>query len=453
MRGEPRNTAASGPPRGRPVRGGPGTGLIPRLPRSAWTTLVAHALSAVGTGMTMPFLIVYLHDVRGIAVGTAGLAVSMVGVGALAATMAAGVAIDRFGARAALIGGWSVAAAGTAFIAVAGAPWQAFTAAVLAGMGGAVASPAQDSLLARLAPWARASVFAVRYAITNACTTVGGLLAAVLVSGGRPASFVLLYCLDAGTYVLAAALVACVAVPSLRGVSRSRPAPRRRLGEGYREVAEDRLFRRIWLLTVLLVVAGYTPLFSVFPVYATESARLGPHVVSIAFVANALTVALVQLVALRLLRGCRRTSVIIVACGWWAASSCLALAVGGLGTGLAIAACVLAAVMVGIGETVLSPALLPLVNDLAPEGLSGRYNAAMSLAFTAGFTAGPALAGSMLQYGLGAHLITGLIVMSGVAAFLAHRLAPRLPASANLAARTPPAHATTGDAVSTPGHA
>ncbi|WP_182872840.1 hypothetical protein [Microbispora sp. H10670] len=79
--------------------------LMPRLPRSAWVTLVSHALSAVGTGMTMPFLIVYLHGVRGIAVGTAGLAAATVGVGALMTNLAGGMAIDRFGARAALIGG------------------------------------------------------------------------------------------------------------------------------------------------------------------------------------------------------------------------------------------------------------------------------------------------------------------------------------------------------------
>ncbi|TLP66158.1 MFS transporter [Microbispora triticiradicis] len=413
--------------------------LMPRLPRSAWMTLVSHALSAVGTGMTMPFLIVYLHDVRGIAIGTAGLAAATVGVGALMTNLAGGMAIDRFGARAALIGGWSVAAAGTAFIAVVGAPWQAFAAAALAGVGGAVASPAQDALLARLAPRTRASAFAVRYAITNAGVTAGGLLAAVLVSGGRPASFFLLYCLDAGTYILAAVLVACIAVPPPAEPSRPRPEPRRRLGEGYREVAGDRLFRRIWVLTVLLVLAGYTPLISVFPVYVTESAGLGPHVVSIAFVANALTVALAQLAALRLLRGCRRTSVIIAACGWWATASCLTLATGRLGTGLTIAACVLAAVMVGIGETMLSPALLPMINDLAPEPLSGRYNAATSLAFTVGFTLGPALAGLMLQHGLGAHLIIGSIVMSGLAAILAHRLALRLPASANRMTQAPPA--------------
>ncbi|WP_182883145.1 MFS transporter [Microbispora sp. H10949] len=106
---------------------------------------------------------------------------------------------------------------------------------------------------------------------------------------------------------------------------------------------------------------------------------------------------------------------------------------------MTIAACVLAAVMVGIGETMLSPALLPMINDLAPELLSGRYNAATSLAFTVGFTLGPALAGLMLQHGLGAHLITGSIVMSGLAAILAHRLALRLPASANRMTQAPPA--------------
>jgi MFS family permease len=188
---------------------------------------------------------------------------------------------------------------------------------------------------------------------------------------------------------------------------------------------------------VLLVLAGYVPFIAVFPVYVTESVGLGAHVVSIAFVAKTLTVTLAQLVTLRLVRRRRRTDAIIAVCCCWAAASCLVLVFGRSGGAAAIAAYVSAAVLIGVGETMLSPALLPLANDLATERLRGRYNAATSLAFTAGFTAGPALTGLMLERGLGPQLITALIVMCGLAAFLAHRLSLRLPVSANEITQAP----------------
>jgi MFS family permease len=98
-------------------------GLVPRLPRLAWLVLGGDALSAAGSGLTLPFLLVYLHQARGIT--------------------------DRFGARQALIGGL-VAAAGPSAIAYAQSPWQAFAAAALIGFGAGVIWPSQD---ARLPSW------------------------------------------------------------------------------------------------------------------------------------------------------------------------------------------------------------------------------------------------------------------------------------------------------------
>src|SRR5262249_39370950 len=39
-------------------------GLVPALPRQAWTVLGGDFASAVGSGLTLPFLFVYAHHVR-----------------------------------------------------------------------------------------------------------------------------------------------------------------------------------------------------------------------------------------------------------------------------------------------------------------------------------------------------------------------------------------------------
>src|SRR6202011_3194111 len=69
--------------------------IIPRLPSAAWIVLGGDALSAVGSGLTLPFLLVYLHQVRGLGYGVAGLAVATVAFASLLGNPVGGVEGDR----------------------------------------------------------------------------------------------------------------------------------------------------------------------------------------------------------------------------------------------------------------------------------------------------------------------------------------------------------------------
>ncbi|MGA8296513.1 MAG: hypothetical protein WB770_05675 [Acidimicrobiales bacterium] len=44
-----------------------------RIPRHLRALLAANFVSVLGSGLTMPFLLIYLHQVRGISLGIAGL--------------------------------------------------------------------------------------------------------------------------------------------------------------------------------------------------------------------------------------------------------------------------------------------------------------------------------------------------------------------------------------------
>jgi MFS family permease len=85
----------------------------------------------------------------------------------------------------------------------------------------------------------------------------------------------------------------------------------------------------------------------------------------------------------------------------------------------------------GVGETMLSPSLAPLVNGLAPDHLRGRYNAASTMAWTTGFALGPALAGGALRAGFGSALFAALLVACGLLSAAAIRLERHLPDAAN----------------------
>ena len=47
--------------------------LDPRLPRSVWLLNTGGLLNALGTGIAYPFVVIYLHNVRGFSLAISGL--------------------------------------------------------------------------------------------------------------------------------------------------------------------------------------------------------------------------------------------------------------------------------------------------------------------------------------------------------------------------------------------
>jgi hypothetical protein len=136
--------------------------LIPELPPRAWTVLAGDACSAFGSGLVLPFLIVYLRDVRRISVDTAGLIVATVAVVSLAAGPAAGWLVDRVGSRRALLSSLVLSAFGSVAIAGIHSVPQAFAASALFGLGIVFLWPASHSLLMSVVtPAQRSSVLSV----------------------------------------------------------------------------------------------------------------------------------------------------------------------------------------------------------------------------------------------------------------------------------------------------
>lgn len=409
-------------------------GVIPILPRNAWLVLGGDTLSAVGTGLTLPFLLVYLHRVHGFSLGLAGVAVAMGAVASLAGNPLGGWLADRIGPRATLCLGLAAAGAGAAGLAGMSTPWHGFAASGLTGFGVAVAWPAQDALLARLVDEdKRPAAYGLRHATLNLGLGSGSVLAALLLDPDVPASFATLYWLDAATFLLAIPVILSVAVPP------PAPTPPSRAATGYLAVAHDRTFVRLWVLIAILITVGYGQFSSAFPAFATGPGGLDPRALSLAFAANTVTVVLAQLVALKLIAGWRRTRALMVVCGMWATTWLIVLVAGPLGGASAALLFALAAVVFGLGETLLAPTVPALVNDLAPEHLRGRYNGAATLAYTTGFVMGPLLAGFMLDRQWGGLWFVLLIAVCAGSAVLVRRLENRLPEPVNRVAGTAPA--------------
>ena len=163
------------------------TPLIPALPRPARVVLGGDFISAVGSGLTLPCLFIYAHQVRELSDGVAGLVVATIALASLAGNPLGGAMADRWTPRRVLMTGLTVAAAGSVALAAARSAAALFGAAALLGLGVAMSWPAQDALLASLAgPAGRSAVFSIRHASMNAGLGLGALGAAAVVSVTRP---------------------------------------------------------------------------------------------------------------------------------------------------------------------------------------------------------------------------------------------------------------------------
>jgi MFS family permease len=402
--------------------------LIPQLPRAAATVLAGDTLSALGSGMSLPFMLVYLHQVRGIDVATAALALSTIALASFVGNPVGGFLSDRVGPRPALLVGLVFSAAGAATLGWVTCAPVAFLAAALLGLGNSIAWPAFDALLATVVtPAQRSAAFAVRHATLNAGIAIGAVIAGLIVDPGRPTTFQVVYLIDAATFLLFIPLLLLVPVPG----GPVAPAAEHG-GTNFRAVLQDRLFLSVAGLSALVVMIGFGQYHAAFPGWATRDHGIPVSALGICFAANAAAVVVLQLPVLRALVGRTRTTAISVACTSWAFGWTLALVSGHAGSGWpAIGGFVAAMVTFGLAETALAPTLTAIVNDLAPEALRGRYNAVSALGWTTGFFAGPALSGLAFGTHHGTVLMALLIGTSLLGALWATRLARHLPASAN----------------------
>lgn len=405
--------------------------LVPQLPSRAWKVLAGDVVASVGTGLVLPFMVVYLRDVRGFHVQTAALVLSLLAITGLVVGAPLGSLIDRLGSRRTMIASLLLCAVASATFSQVSEPWQAFTAAAFLGIGFAGLWPATHSLLSSIVGAEhRSSVFSVHYATLNLGIGIGGITGGLLANVSSPGTFELLYGLDALSWLVFAVVLLKMRDVGNR-VERSDEDEEIAAG-GYRAVLRDRNFVRLFVTMTLLVTIGYAQLESGFPAYATGEGGISTAALGMSFAANTFSIVLAQLVVLKLMRGKRRTRGLMGICVLWAVAWSLVVVVGRFDGGLVKnAGFALVMVVFGLGECLVSPTVPAMLNDLAPDALRGRYNAAYSFTFSAGHIVGPALAGAFLGRGLGDQWFVLLAVLSLAAIGLVRNLERHVPEEAN----------------------
>jgi MFS family permease len=392
------------------------------LPRQLWVVQAGIFLNYLGWGCVMPFEVVYLHDGRGFSLGVAGLVVGVVTGLAVVAAPFSGPVIDRIGSRAVAAVSLCALGAGFAGLAFAQTPLQAFVSAAAAGIGNGGLQPSQSALVASLAPRElRHRASAVSRVASNLGVGLGGVLGGIVAARGLN-GFVALFLVNALTYVLYAVIL-------LVGVREdARPEP---IAGGYRVVLRDRAFVRLAAINVAVIAVGWGVFSWIVPAYALGEIGVSTQVIGLMVLANALTVVLVQIPAAKAAEGHRRAATMSVGALTFVVACLVVVGAGLVDARVAAVALLAAAIVVGVGECLHTTVLMPLVADLAPAALRGRYMAVTGLSWWLGLALAPTLAAQLLSVSPPATMLVSALV-AGVAAVSALALDRELPAAIRL---------------------
>lgn len=403
------------------------------LPREGKLLLSVVAFEFVGTGLVLPFWVVYLHEMRGYSLDVVGVLLAVMAAAGVVAAPPAGMLIDRAGARVAMMVVLVSAILGQTLVAFADDLALTTLAIVLIGTGFGMGWPTAQALISSVVPSEiRARYFGINFSLLNLGIGIGGIAGGFIADVDDLSTFQWLYVGDALSYLPSLFLML---VP-LRHIGRPVAAPAS--DEGGTQVSYLQVLRApaMGTVTALMFVSafvGYSQLNAGMPAYSRAVSEVSTRGLGFAFAANTLVIVLLQLVVLQRIEGHRRTRVIVAMSVLWAVSWGL-LGASGISPGtttatLFVAAC---ASVFALGETLLQPTMPAIVNDLAPDHLRGRYNALTAGSFQAAAVLGPVVAGFLIDRDLHLEYLGLLVLGCALTAWLSVvRLEPQLSAVAN----------------------
>lgn len=382
--------------------------------------LAGALFNSLGSGLTLPILIVYLNQVRGFSLTAASLILSWMAITGLAFSPISGHLVDKFGPRRIMLIAILIEALATVSWAFVNSINEALLVGALSSLGHAAIWPTQTTMMARMVNKEfRAKFFGLQFMMLNLGLGLGGIFSSLIVSIDDPASFTRLYVLDAITYLIFFGFIY-----TLRGIGDQIEKTQAEIDNdgGYRQVIADHVFMRLAVAKLLLVTFGYASLDAGLPTLLTLFGELSVKALGPIWAVNTGVIVLGQIFVLNRLNGRSRVQLMSAISLIWSGAWVI------IGVSVSLdptATFALAATGVGIfaiGEMIWSSVGPSLTNELAPEHMRGRYNSVDGLIWVFAGAIGPALSGIMLQFELIAIWIGIIVTGQLVAGFLVLRL-------------------------------
>jgi MFS family permease len=394
------------------------------LPADVWLLFATTLVNRTGT-MALPFLVLYLTQHMGLAAGTAGLALTVYGVGSLVSAPLAGRLSDRMGAlrvmELSLLGSGALLLCFPLASGLTGVLALTFAWAVV---GEAIRPASLAALTETTRPEQRRAAVALNRLAVNLGMSVGPAVGGFLAMLSFPALFLV----DGATSIAAGIVLAVasrrmVALRAARGIAAPQRAATPRLGPGVRS---DRRFL-VFLFGAFLVGIIFFQHTGAMPVFLVRDLGLPSTFFGLLFVVNTVLIVLLEVpLNLAMVRWPHASTVSLgcVLCG---------IGFGAMAFTTEAWQLVLTVVVWSFGEMMVFPASAAYVADAAPESRRGEYMGAYTMAFGLAFAVGPWL-GTVVMDRAGSGVLWSLMFVLGAAAALVMGRAAVLPGEPRAAA-------------------
>jgi MFS family permease len=370
-------------------------------------------LNAIGGGMTLSLLLVYLHDMRGFTNTFGGLLLSWGALVGLVSSAPMGALVDRIGPKKVMVGGLILNSFSAFSLAFVTTHLQVILVVTAINFAGQAIWPSQSVILTRVTPEEnRSKIFGLNFMLLNLGLGLGGLIGSLIIQTGSLRSFQWMYWIDGATFFLYLAIILSL---HGEGVNKYEPQPHEPKQGTYRDLLKIRPLMLLGTGGIILFTFGYGVIQAGIPIFATQFLGLSPKWLGLIFGVNTMAIFTLQPLVMRILERYSKYNALIAIGIIWSASwifvgisPLLPLVASG------IALCV-SQLIFAVGEMVQAPVIPTLANELAPENIRGRANAFMSLQWSISGVAGPAITGLIL----GADKPTLWVVSMFIGSFLA----------------------------------
>lgn len=411
-----------------------GHGLLPAGAGKHKRLLAALVIDALGSGLFIPFSLLFFVATTPLPLSTIGVALSVAALVRIPATFAAGGLSDRIGARRAVAIAQLAQGAGFLNYLFVSSTWHLIVAALLVQIGNSIFWVAYQALVADVAGTAgREQWFALATAIRTAGWAVGGVVAGVLVAVGGRNGYLTVAAADAASFLLAAALV-------WRPIGERTPAPPEPAPpaedepSGWATVLHDRPF-----LGFVAANLGLTLLSLAFavglPVFLVHTVSMPTWTPGVALAINAVLGTLGTPLIVRRITGRSRRGVLLGSQAVIAVGLAVVLAIAALPFAVGLPLAVVGVVLVTGCEVMQGSVVPAVVTEASTPRTVGRYMSAYQLTFALCDIITPLLVTSTLRHGAAAlwlPLIAIALLDMPLLAAVARRLRPlRLPVGAS----------------------
>ena len=376
-------------------------------------------VTCFAAGLTLSLYVVYLHNVLHFSTGFSTLLLATCALAGLLSSPLWGSLTDKVGPVKVLLASGVCSAGALTFWAQI----HSERGAIFAGLGLAIFAGAGwgpgGTLLVRLVdPEHRQRAYGFNFMLVNFGMGSGGLVSALVVDLHHPASFRWLYLGNAIVSLIGGGVYATLWRYGHVQVheEHSRSAQAR---DGWAHVVRDRRLVHYVIGSITLMLGGYAAVDAGLSLFVVNNLHLSVHVIGIFLFVDTTVIVVAQLFVINFIEGRSRTRVLAVVGASWFVFWIVLGASLALPALFAIIAISLAMVIFALGETLLSPVGPAIVNEIAPEHLRGRYNAAQGLSWGLSGTVAPTITALFFDHGMsnwwplsaGALSLAGALVM------------------------------------------